>query len=278
MRSSALAFFIGLMFFAQSGFAARVIQVKGSQVLVDLEGDSANSVINKRYIVMVGDKRRAIIEIKKAKGQKAVGTVLKGKAVVDGTLVEITKTTAKKSSRDESEDTSSQGSTTDAATYGVLLGMNMASQKVTFEGSNDSVSMTGNGFALKGFGDFPVLGNLSLLGRAGVEQFNVKADDNKTEIMYFNGDLLVKYRFMDSTIQPFVMAGLSLHYPLTKSSDALIEDNISMTTALLLGGGLNYFLSDSMYIMVNGEYAYFPPAESVTTSFIAFYGGVGFKF
>ncbi|MES2856328.1 MAG: hypothetical protein V4692_10720 [Bdellovibrionota bacterium] len=270
----------------ETSYAARVTQVKGSQVLIDLEGEDANSVKGKRYIVMVDGKRKAIVQITKAKGGKAVGKILKGKAAVDGTLVAVkakkSRSTETADAESDSSDSSSEGS--DTTTYGVLLGMNMASQSVTLavNSVNETVKMAGNGFSLKAFGDFNISGDLSLLGRAGMEQFNVtgQASDatRKTEILYLTGDLLVKYQFMNGSFRPFVIGGLGLHFPLSKTSDALEASGIAVTTVLVVGGGANYYISDTMYLVGTAEYGYFPPSTDVTTSWMAFRGGLGMQF
>jgi hypothetical protein len=272
----AAALFFTFFLSTQSVFAARVTQVKGTQVLIDLEGDDANSVVGKKFIMMVGDKKRAIIEITKAKNTKAIGKILKGKAEVDGTLVAVGgKSSSGGGKKKRTAKSDSSGGATDE-TYGFLVGMNMANQSVT-SGSKTN-AMAGNGFSLKGFGDYPIMGDLSLLGRAGVEQFNVTGGSKSTALMYLVGDLLVKYRFSEGSFSPFALGGLGLHYPISKSSDAIDTSVLSVTTVIILGGGANFTINDTSYATASIEYGYFPPGPDVTTSWIALRGGMGFKF
>ena len=96
--------------------------------------------------------------------------------------------------------------------------------------------------------------------------------------MYAAADLLLKYGFTDSTFVPFVMGGLGLHFPISKTSNILDINRISSTTVFYGGAGINWLIGGSTYLQVTGEYGMFPPSNDVSTSFIAARFGLGFRF
>ena len=269
--------------------AARITRVKGSQVMIDLEGSSEYTE-GGRYLVIVGGKKKAVVEITKAKGGKAIGKVLKGTAAIDGTLQALgggsgggsTKTASKSRRSRSNRDRSSSDSFQDL-TVGAVLGLGLTSQSVTAtnqSNQSETISMSGSGFSLKAFGDLPISGNLGAIGRVGLEKFGVSGTpqaggDVKTDIMYITADLLLRYTFLDGDFKIFPLGGLGLHYPISKSSDVLNVQQISATTIFFLGGGLQYKFSDTMYATATAEYGLFPPSNDVKTSLIAIRGGVG---
>jgi len=270
--------------------AAVLTQVKGDQVLIDLQGDSSYTE-GGRYLVMVGDKKKAVVEISKVKGSKALGKVLKGTAQVQGTLAPLPGAAA--SSGGSSSGGSAKrmahssrhrrGSSSSSMSYGVLGGYGITSQTVavTKSGVSESVAMNGNSMSLKGFVDLPISGDLGVLGRVGFENFGVTGNSPslgavETKILYLSADLLLRYNLMDGNFRPFPLLGMGLHYPLSKSSGVLDVQRISATTIFFVGGGFNYSLSNTMYLHATGEYGIFPPSNDVKTSLIAIRAGVGF--
>ncbi|RYZ68683.1 MAG: hypothetical protein EOP05_16025 [Proteobacteria bacterium] len=277
----------GLTLAANHAEAARITRVKDNQVMVDLEGSSDYSE-GSRYMVIVGGKRKAVIELSKIKNGKAIGKVLKGKPAQDGTLTPLgggsgsSSKTASKSRRSRSRESSSDSFSD--LTVGAVLGFASDSQSVTGI-DNDTqqkvtTDMSGSGFSLKAFADLPISGNLGAIGRVGLEKFSVKGSfpngaPAATDITYLSADLLVRYNFLDGAFKIFPLGGLGIHYPISKTSGPLNVQQISATTIFFLGGGMHYKFSDSMYAVATAEYGLFPPSNDVKTSLIAVRGGVG---
>lgn len=268
--------------------AARVTQVKGSNLLLELE--SADEVsVGQRYLIMVGEKRRAIVEVTKIGGKKAVAKTLRGKPEVDGVTAPIPEKNAQAAASDSSSRKRSHRSKGmfSEMTIGLLGGYSMTTQEVKATVANttttENISMSGNGFSLKGFGDLPFAGQLGLIGRFGLEQFNVKGNAAsrgavKTEILYFSADLLFRYHFATEGYIPYVMGGLGIHFPASKSSDVLDVNRISSTTIFFFGGGVNIPMGDESFVTVSAEYGLFPPSNDVKTSMISARGGYGWVF
>ena len=272
--------------------AALVTKVSGEQVLIDLQGD-ASYTEGARYLLMVGDKKRAVVEISKIKGDRAIGKVLKGTAQVSGTLAPLpgssgnVASTAKStphSPRASSSARRSRRGSLSALTFGGVIGYGATSQTVavTKNSVSETVAMTGSSLSFKGFADLPVSGDFGLIGRVGLENFGVAGSTTnlgavETKILYLSADLLLRYQFPLGNFRPFPLLGMGLHYPLSKSSGVLDVQRISATTIFFLGGGFNYNLSDALYLHGTLEYGLFPPSNDVKTSLIEGRIGVGFN-
>lgn len=292
LASLTLGFFIGLTGIIENANASSVGKVRGKQAIVIFDGGETPAPGDK-FVALEDGKRKAILEVVQFKNGKARVKILKGKAKEGMTVAsaarksKATQTAEAGESAEETteESTSSTRPPRNAGratlfkdmTIGAVAGYAMDSQTVNIAGS--SVAMTGSGFSLKAFADIPVAGALSLLPRFGAEQFNVQNGASKTSILYAVGDLILKYSFGGNSFIPFGLAGLGIHFPVSKSSELALDVNrISSTTVFYAGGGFNYILGGSSYFQLTGEYGYFPPSNDVTTSMIAVRSGLGFRF
>lgn len=277
-------FFLTLPVLAQ---AATVEKVKGTQAIIVLDEGEEPSPGDK-FFAMENGKKKALLEVVRFKNGKAIVKIKKGKATEGMEIAAVGASKAAKSDDDDggeeaTESKSRKGSRSGSVatlfknmTLGAVFGYTMDTQNVSTGGT--SYAMSGTGFSLKGLADIPVMGHLALLARGGAEQFNVQVGSVKTEILYATLDLLLKYGFSDGAFVPFVMGGLGLHFPLSKSSNILDNNRISSTTVFFGGGGINYAMSGTSYIHLTAEYGMFPPSNDVTTSMISLRGGMGFRF
>ncbi len=273
--------------FSSHANASAVEKVRGTQAIVVFDEDEEPEPGDK-FFAMEGGKKKAILEVVQFKNGKAKVKIAKGKAKAGMTVVAArAKRTAVAADAEEEVPESSKSKkkmrTAGAATLfkdvtlGAVVGYSLDSQSVTPVGL-PTQAMTGSGLSVKGFADIPVMGQLGLLTRGGVEQFNVQSADSKTEIMYGVVDLMLKYSLSESGFVPFAMAGLGIHFPISKSSNILSANNISPTTVFYGGGGFNYAIGGSSYLQLTAEYGMFPPSNDVSTSFISARTGMGFRF
>ena len=298
-RSITTSIALGLLAFTQllssEAYASAVEKVSKSQAIVVFDQGETPAPGDK-FFALDNGKRRAVLEVVQFKNGKAKVKILKGKPAAgmdvaaagkgkaqkqasaedteaaDAAAVDGPKSRKKKRMRDAGAATLFKDTT-----IGIIAGYSMDSQQVSPTGQT-ARSMTGSGMSAKGFLDVPVTGSLNLYARFGAEQFNVTADAAKTEILYGVADLLLKYAFSEGTFVPFAMAGLGIHFPLSKTSDVLNPNNISPTTVFYGGGGFNYAMGGSTYIQATAEYGMFTPSNEVSTSLIAVRGGLGFRF
>jgi hypothetical protein len=275
--------------------AGTIDKLKGAVGIVTLDAADGNPAVGAKFFAMENGKKKALLEIVQVKNGKAKVKVLKGKPAEGMTLAHAGgKAKAQASGEaadpdaaaaDEAEAGSSGkkkmryaggAAVFQSMTVGILGGYSMDSQTVNLSGATTALS--GTGFSAKGFIDVPVTSSLDLYSRIGAEQFNVTGGTAKTEILYAVVDLLLKYNFSNSTFVPFVMGGLGLHFPLSKTSNNLNVNQISSTTVFYGGGGINWLMGGSTYLQFTGEYGMFPPSNDVSTSFISIRTGLGFRF
>ena len=276
------------IFLSQNAFAARVTQVKGKQILIDLEGESAN--VGDKFFVMISGKKKGLVTITKLGKSKAIASIDKGKAEV-GSTVQLAKSGGGSSSQ-ASDSAQSSGKSkshggSKGKSWGVMAGYSMDSQTAKIISPDRlttlNAAMTGTGTSLIGFADIPYSGSLGFVARGGFETFNVTGNITSafctgttnctSKITYLTLDALIRYKFGEGKLVPWAGAGIGIYYPISKETTAL--GDIGMSTLLLVDGGINYNLSATSYIPVVLEYGYFPPSPDVSTHIIAVRVGYG---
>src|SRR5262245_720959 len=108
--------------FAPCLYAAQVTKVKGKSALVTLQGTAAAA--GDRFYAMEGGKKKAIIQIAKVKGDKAIAKVVKGTAAAGMSLSPApaasgggAATAAKESGSSSGGGSSSSGGTPNGRSY-----------------------------------------------------------------------------------------------------------------------------------------------------------------
>lgn len=271
-----------LTLFSPSLFAADVIKVKGTSALIDLKGESAGPG-TVYYALSVDGKRRGIIEIAKIKGDKAIGKIIKGRAEV-GMQLELKGGT---STASKSSPTGHQ-----RAYWGALLGVAQDSMKanVNVAGTNtvrSTESLTGIAFSAMGLFDYEVFPQIWFRGLAGLETLNVSGaavcgsrnrETCNASIYYLSADFIGRYIFSMGDIRPWLGGGVALMFPASKTSTAVDSASISSTTVILVSGGVDWFISPTMYIPVSIEYGILPKSNEVETTWIELRAGLAFPF
>jgi hypothetical protein len=287
------AFAFTLLTTAHHARAAQLLQVKGANALIEFTNEETLPSEGSQFYGFVGGEKKAVIEITKVKGHRAVGRVISGTLDVDATLSPAASAANKPAPREKKRPTPApppkgkkksryhrEATPFEQMTFGALAGYALDTQAVTVSGQ--SLTMTGAGMSLSAFVDNPISGPLGLITRGGVEQFSVKGSKSganvKTDLLYFTLDLLLRYDFMEGVFVPQAFGGISIHVPVAKSSDVLDTNQISTTTVFPIGIGAKYALSGTWYLTGSTEYVYFMPSSQVTTSAIAVRAGGGLSF
>lgn len=261
--------------------AATVTQAKGKQVLIDLEGDLAAEGDEFYLINPNTQKKAAIIRIKKTKGEKALGEVLKGTANNGYTLL------AKGVGGGAANESFSAGGghlKTIKDSYGVLGGYFMNSMNANVSYKNNAgvfkspTDMSGSGFGIGGFYDYAYSSSIVLRGLAAAEQFSVtgtsaqSACTNSTNctanITYLSLYGLGKWYLTSEQFRTWLGAGFGYLLAMSKSSSALNESQISTNQVITGAVGFDYQFSRSNYIPVSFEYNNFPASDTVKASSI----------
>lgn len=282
-----------LLLMAPCLFAAEVVKVKGKGVLVELRGDPAvgGDIF---YLISPDGKRRGLIRIKKVKGDKAIGTLTKGRAAPGYTLEFKPGKVAKSSSPKMSSPSMNDGSASATRSYwGGLFGYSMDSMSVKVTGPPPTnadlgtVNMSGSGFSAKGLFDYELFSQIWFRGTAGVEMFNASGDAKcgpsnsdtcNAKLMYLTFDFLGRYVFGQGSFRPWVGGGMGLLFPASKDATALDPASISTTNVIVFAGGFDWFMSPTLYIPVSLEYGLLPKSDEVSATWIAFRAGFAVPF
>ncbi|UXR63870.1 porin family protein [Bdellovibrio bacteriovorus] len=285
-----------LLSFSSASFAATVSAVKGQRVLINLDGDTAE-VGDEFYLINPDThKRIAIIRIKQIKPGKALGDVLRGKAVSGSTLQAKAPSSMSADVTSPSESSSSVSNSSGFLrvlkdSWGVTGGYLMSTMDadITYRDPGfgtvlkTSASMAGSGFGVGGFYDYAL--NSSLVGRgaAGIEQFNVTGSASSAgcqsstncdaKINYLSLYGLLKWYPLQDKYRVWVGGGMGYLLALSKSSSALNESQISTNQVFTVGGGVDVQMSRKNYVPISIEYNMFPPSDTVKASMISIKAG-----
>jgi len=259
-------------------FAARVKSVKGKRVVVNLEGDSVR-VGDVMQVKNSSGKTVALVKIRQIKGQSALAQLGKGK-VAAGMMVVPRGVTGGSTAAG-----AATGSTSSSRAYiGGMLGYAMGN--VTADVGTTNVTMTGGAVSAKAFFDYEMFSSVWFRGSTGLEGLSATGPANascnagsacKISVNYISFDFWGRYVFGHSSFRPWVGAGFSLMFPLSKSATAVQASSVSETNVISAGGGIDWFFGNS-FIPIQVEYGMYPKSETVNASAIAFRVGYGFAF
>ena len=278
-----------LLLFSPALFAAEVIKIKGKSALIDLKGDPA-SPGDVFYAIRPDGKRSAILKIAKVKGEKAIARVLKGKAATGMTL-ELKASSVTKNSGDGSDSADAAGGRK-RSYWGGLFGFAQDSMDVNINNGTTGLfqekgSLSGSAFSAKGLFDYELFPRVWFRGTTGLEGFSVSgpakcgAANNEVctaDLYYLSFDFIGRYVFSEGKIRPWAGGGIGLLFPISKKATALESSSISTTNVIVIAGGLDWFISPTMYIPVSIEYGLLPKSDEVEATWIALRAGLAVPF
>lgn len=274
----------------RSALAASVSAVKDKRVMINLDGEAASEGEEFFLINPATGKRAALIRIRQVKGTKALGDLLRGRALPGFTL-------QAKESQGLSADVTSAAAAPSLSiknSYGFLGGylMNSMTADVSFRDSFNVVnkataSMSGSGFAAGAFYDYVFSPSLVLRGYSGIEQFNVEGQADKAacagstdcnaKINYLALYGLLKWYPTKGTYRFWLGGGMGYLLALSKSSTALNEAQISTNQVFTGALGLDIQRSSKAYIPISLEYNMFPASDTVKASSMLLRFGYGWN-
>ncbi len=268
---AAFVFLIGLfIFWTPATEAAQVVNVKGKRVLILLTPDEVKTVkAGDTFYVEDAGKRLGVVRVVKVQNNRALAGLLKGRAQKGNLL-------ASTSGKGTSKARAASGG--DGLIVGALLGYNATSMKI--KRPDVSMTLTGSGLAGKLFADFTLVEKLGVRLETGLEQMVAEAGDQKLEINYLTGDIMLRYNVINGRTKFFLASGMGIYYP--TSSTRVPEDNPPikeppMQTVLLIKGGLMIPLGEKFYAPIQAEYVYFPSSKDVVSSIIGGKIGLGMR-
>ena len=284
---------------AEFGDEAEVLRVRGSKVLISINGESiaAGDLL---LALDDDDKRKGVIRIKKVGKNKAIGKIIKGKAQ-KGWILERYKRKSKtaRKRRNKNLEAPSQDLTepqeensgNSKLTLGFLGGYSLGSMSVAIPntaGSTTAADMTGNSIEYHLFINYRLGRKLHLLATVGQQSLDVAGtiDDNSctnsndctTKINYLTGTALLKYQFSSGNFAPWMAAGLGVMNPTSTESTAVDATSVGTTSVIVASAGTDWLISHKWSIPLQLRYVFFFPSDGVSTSMITGLLGLGYHF
>lgn len=262
---------------AQIAMAGQVSKVNNAkkQTVLTLDSEEVETLHegDELYSTQNGAKK-ALLQITKIKGKRALAKIIKGKVVKGQDLL------LKAGTESSVYEGASKGGK-NKLELGVLFGFAM--DKQTTKNASGTASLAGNGMSLKAMGDMSLMGAIGVRAEVGLEQFKAKASkdglDYKTDINYLDVGVAVRYRLIDTRTKVFVAIGMDILVPVSKTVQRTVDEaSVAPTTVLNLKGGAHFPVGRKYFVPVQADYYYFPPSSDVTTSIIAVRGGFGMYF
>lgn len=293
MQRNSLLLSLLLLFSTSLAYSATVTQVKGKQVLIDMEGDSASEGDEFFLINPDTEKKVGMVRVKRAKGSKAIAMVIKGRAA-EGYTLEANSDDMDEDSEEVVESRSSRkGRGSSGAgnlkslknSFGIMGGylMNTMNADVSYNNNGtttkSSASMTGSGFGFGGFFDFVFSPSIAIHTVAAMEQFSAKGTVTNpactgttactADINYLSLYGMGKWYLTQGGFRFWLGGGGGYLLALSKKSTALNENQISSNSVITgaIGGDLQ--LSKKNYIPISLEMNMFPASETVKASQMA---------
>ena len=266
--------------------AAKITKVTGKKVTFDLEGDNAK--VGDIFVAYdSAGKRKGLIKVKVIKGSRAAGLLGKGKAEPGWTMKISDRTKGKTSSHASHRQNSTQEPPTATEYWGIIGGLARDTMTVKIDNDIDNtnettVELSGMAFSLKGLFDYNLFSQVWFRGMFGLEGLNAtgstqagcQAKACSANIFYLSADFWGRYVMTDGNIRPWIGGAFSLMFPASKKATVLEESSITNTSAISIGGGIDWFTSPTFAIPIQIEYSLLPKSETVEASAIAFRVGV----
>ncbi|WP_413578338.1 hypothetical protein ACLVWU_07340 [Bdellovibrio sp. HCB290] len=314
MKNTLLAFFISLLF-ALPAMAANVTAVKGSKVMVDLQGAEVQPGDEFFLINPATGKKSAIVRVKQVKNGRAVADVVQGRGSVGAGLqakassaksAKAAKTASPTAAHEEALAKASSPDEEAAAfdrardmsflrtlrnSYGLLgqYAMNSMTPTITDPiNPTEKPALKGSGLGAGGFYEWVLTRNITVRTSGMLEQFNVSGKTERNvgcnsttncsaNITYLSGYALAKYYITTNQIRTWAGVGGGFLIAMSKSATALDENQIATNQVLNLAIGGDYQLNRKNYVPFSVEYIYFPPSDTVTASSILFKVGYAWQ-
>lgn len=273
-----------LFLISLSAHAGTIKKVKANAVVIEGIEVSQGDLV---YAVDSNGKKRGLIEITKAKGDRAAGRIKKGKAR-PGMSVQLKGATQAPRVSESSTETQfkESGSSATKLWLGAMVGYGMDSITVGY--SNESVTTTGTGFSFKGAGDYHLGELLTLRALVGYESMNAKGtstqnhcnngSDCSTSISYLTFDFIGKFNLLKGNFGMWLGGGVGFAVPLSKSTNILAEDSITTANVVYIGAGADIMMGANWFLPIQIDYALFMPQTEVKTNWIAIRTGALFRF
>ncbi|MBX3040770.1 MAG: hypothetical protein KF789_08710 [Bdellovibrionaceae bacterium] len=292
---------------ASQARAASVSQVKDRKALLDLTGLLDVKPGDQLFAVDGNGKRKALLQIRQVKGNKAVAEVIKGSAVVGQDLMTRGGTSSAPSiSKPVVEDTPPSSPLSDrlqrtrqkksGPAWGLLGHYNQTNMDVSFftgQGvlrRKSTSQMKGSAFGLSGFYDYLFTPRFQMRSIAGLDQVSASGttalpdcDKGTTSnctfaVTYLTLAAQARFILNEGNTKFWLGGGGGFLLAMQKSSNVLDTSQISTNQVYFLSGGADIGLSGNKFIPISLDYGMFPSSETVKANIMTLRAGYGWFF
>jgi opacity protein-like surface antigen len=282
---STIVFLANVLFFSSSLMAIEVSKVKGNKVLIQLEDQQVN-VGDEFFALNADGKKKGLITIKQIRDERAIGILNKGQAEPGWTLTK--RIAKKKTARQSSAAVDNESGPHEKAYYGLQIGYSLVSMSVD-ETSSTTISMNGGSLSVRGIFDYGIFDRIWFRGGLGYQGFDASSSSLCTQsdgsqatcnidVNYLDFDFLARYLFSMGYFRPWLGVGFGLLFPLSKSTTAILPSTVTNTSIIEAGAGLDWFVTNTVFIPVQVEYGFIQRSSQVTNNLITMRAGVGLSF
>lgn len=297
-------FILSFVSFSHQLLAQEVSQIKGSKVLLKMNGMLAEAG-DEFYAIDNQGKKKAILKIRQVKGDKAIAEVIKGQAQA-GFSIQSKSVSASKQTESNDESSSDNRKSQRASRprgfwgkilkrntqAGVLGGLSQNTMSLTAKSgsSSEDITMTGMSYTLEGFYDMDLSPMFTARLKAGLVNFEAKSSTSIAAVCsnssscdakfgYLAGEASGHFNIIQGPTRVWVGAGLAFFFAISKSSSVSNLDTGNSTNQMFLfGGGADIGMGGGAFIPVSLDYGYFPSSSGIKASMLLLRGGYGWRF
>jgi hypothetical protein len=292
-----LALTIGLS--PLSALAASVTQVKGTKLMIQLDGMQTEPGAE-LYILNEEGKKVGLVQVKQVRGDKALAEITKGKAAA-GAQVQAKGVSSAAAAGSAATEPRGGGSASGSSASkkgkkvgGILAGYAMNNMSLTAQynaGNKEDLTMKDSGFSLKGFYDYEVSPAFTIRAATGLEMFSVKGTTSlnicengtskscEVSFNYLAAEASAHYNLTNGSFKAWVGLGYSFLFAVSKKSNVPnLSSDSSTNQMILISGGADIWTSKTAFFPVVVEYGMFPGSSNVKADALFVRGGYGFTF
>lgn len=240
------------MMVSELAFALQAIVVKGNRVLLALD-PAETTYITTNSLVVATDKS-AQVRVIQLKGVRAIGQVVKGIAKPNMTFRSLS------------------GEKKDDSHYGFFGGVSLNTMTITLSSTN-TLKLSGTGFSLLGFADYPFFEGFTIRGLAGYESFKAAVASTTcpsgtcaVELNYLTAQGFAQYDLASFSSGSRYWLGLGFGglFAASASSEIINTDKMKINQIFILGTGLDYRLSSGAFFPIQLDYFLYPDGDIKT--------------
>ena len=258
-KGSLSLFLCAVLITAVPLFAQEIIKVKGQQVLIEGGNFSPGQEL---FVYNSAGKKVGLLEVTKAKGERIVAKILKGKAQPGWSV-------AGKNEMNQSFSRKPLGKK-----WGILGGI--AQNQMSVKLSGIGTDYAGSSIHAMGFFDVPFSSNLIMRGKGGFYQFTVQKNNVGASFNYVGLEGSLQY-YLGSSF--WLGGGGAFFLTASKSSNIPGLDAGSSTNSYFFAGlGVDWRLSRNAVLPLAVDFAMFPGSSGVSASSMIIRGGYSWAF